>query len=166
VDVVALDWAAVRAAADPAAVRDRAPEIVARAEALLDAGRARRRAGVLFDDARADAGDRAVHVRRLDPDTPLWFVGDLHGDLLALEAALALASADEHDAPAPRRASSSSATCSTTAGGGSRCCCACSSGSPRRRRRRACSPATTTRRSPSTARASPRACRRRTSPTG
>ena len=28
---------------------------------------------------------RAIRVAALAPDTPLWFVGDLHGDLLALE---------------------------------------------------------------------------------
>lgn len=91
VEVETLDWAAVRAAADPAAVRARAAAIVEAAEARLDdpAG-----PGFLFDDARATPDDRALHVRTLDPDTPLWFVGDLHGDLLALEAAIALATAD------------------------------------------------------------------------
>ncbi|HZF67480.1 MAG TPA: metallophosphoesterase [Gemmatirosa sp.] len=98
VEVEALDWAAVRAAADPAAVRARAPEIVARAEALLDGDAA---PGLLFDADRADAADRTIRVRTLDPGTPLWFVGDLHGDLLALEAAVALAHATDADPARP-----------------------------------------------------------------
>jgi hypothetical protein len=100
VEVEALDWAAVRAAADPAAVRARAAAIVAGAEALLDGDGP---PGLLFDADRATPDDRAIRVRALDPGTPLWFVGDLHGDLLALEAALALARTDasEADAPAP-----------------------------------------------------------------
>ena len=87
VDVHNLDWDAIRRAADPAAAHARMPEIVAALERLLerDGG-----PGLLFDADRADAGDRAIRVAELDPDAPLWFVGDLHGDLLALEAALAL----------------------------------------------------------------------------
>jgi hypothetical protein len=50
--------------------------------------------GMLFDADRADRGDRAIHVRALDPDIPLWIIGDLHGDLLALEAALAFVHRD------------------------------------------------------------------------
>jgi 3',5'-cyclic AMP phosphodiesterase CpdA len=97
VEVEALDWAAVRAAADPRAVRARAPEIVARAEALLarEGG-----PGLLFDADRATPDDRAIRVRALAPETPLWFVGDLHGDLLALEAALALARTTDAGHPA------------------------------------------------------------------
>jgi 3',5'-cyclic AMP phosphodiesterase CpdA len=91
VDVATLDWAAVRTAADPAAVRARAATIVERAEARL--GRAGG-PGLLFDDARASPTDRAIRVDALAADTPLWFVGDLHGDLLALEAAIALARAE------------------------------------------------------------------------
>jgi hypothetical protein len=44
---------------------------------------------MLFDDQRNDAFDRALRVTTLS-DEPLWFVGDIHGDLLALNAALAL----------------------------------------------------------------------------
>ncbi len=105
VDVTALDWAAVRRAADPAAVRARLPEAVARLEALLDRDGG---PGFLFDADRASPDDRAVRVADADPARPLWFVGDLHGDLLALEAALALARPSgapgdvPNDAPAPR----------------------------------------------------------------
>jgi len=88
VDVADLDWEAVRQAADAAAVRARQRQIVQRFEDLLDATPV---PGLLFDDFRDGAGDRAIHVTALDPATPLWFVGDLHGDLLGLEAAIALA---------------------------------------------------------------------------
>jgi hypothetical protein len=63
-------------------------ETVERVEALLDQGEG---PGLLFDADRSGPDDRAIRVEALDPATPLWFVGDLHGDLLALEAALALA---------------------------------------------------------------------------
>jgi hypothetical protein len=87
VDVHDLDWQAVRNAVDPQAVRARMRRIVERMETLLD------RAGgpaLLFDADRAGAADRAIRVSTLDAACPLWIVGDLHGDLLALEAALAL----------------------------------------------------------------------------
>ncbi|MDF1501710.1 metallophosphoesterase [Roseisolibacter sp. H3M3-2] len=87
VEVETLDWDALRRAAADAAVRARADAALGACEATLDAG------GLLFDADRASPDDRAVHVRALD-DAPLWFVGDLHGDLLALEAALALVGDD------------------------------------------------------------------------
>ena len=46
-------------------------------------------AELLFDAYRSSPPDRAIKVAEVG-ETPLWFVGDLHGDLLALEAALAL----------------------------------------------------------------------------
>ena len=42
---------------------------------------------MLFDSSRATAADRVINVLATD-DAPLWIIGDLHGDLLALEAAL------------------------------------------------------------------------------
>ena len=87
VDVDWLDWAAVRAAVDPGAVRARMRDIVERLEGLLDRSGG---PGLLFDDDRRDPGDRAINVSAVDETVPLWFIGDLHGDLLALEAALAL----------------------------------------------------------------------------
>ena len=87
VDVADLDWTAVRSCVDPAGLRARMRNTVERLETLLDEETG---LGMLFDSDRADANDRAIHVRRLDPDTPVWIIGDLHGDLLALEAALAL----------------------------------------------------------------------------
>ena len=44
---------------------------------------------MLFDDQRENRADRALRILEIS-DAPLWFIGDLHGDLLALEAALAL----------------------------------------------------------------------------
>lgn len=44
---------------------------------------------MLFDSDRADPGDRAIKVSATDRTTALWIIGDLHGDLLALEAAIA-----------------------------------------------------------------------------
>ena len=98
VDVDDLDWSAVRDHVDPAQVRARMRTTVERLEALLDEAP---RPGLLFDDDRADANDRAIRVRQLDPDSPIWIIGDLHGDLLALEAALALV---RRDTPAPAEA--------------------------------------------------------------
>ena len=85
VDVADLDWGAVHGRVNPGAVRARLREVVERMEALLDRDGG---PGLLFDADRADANDRAIRVADLDPAVPLWIVGDLHGDLLALEAAL------------------------------------------------------------------------------
>ncbi len=79
-----LDWSTLSAALDPLPIRARMPDIVQRMEALF----ARTDGpGMLFDDSRASEADRALHVLATD-DAPLWIIGDLHGDLLALEAAL------------------------------------------------------------------------------
>jgi hypothetical protein len=87
VEVQALGWQAVRSAVDALAVRARMPATVERMEVLLDSAGG---PGMLFDDDRTDAADRAIQVSAMDPSSPLWIVGDLHGDLLALEAALTL----------------------------------------------------------------------------
>src|ERR1044072_485415 len=42
---------------------------------------------MLFDADRTDASEKAVRASAPIAE-PLWFIGDLHGDLLALEAAL------------------------------------------------------------------------------
>lgn len=86
VEVRDLDWAAIRDRVDPPAIRARMRGIVEAFEALLDRPRGPR---LLFDDDRQDAEDRAIKVGVFDEAVPLWIVGDLHGDLLALEAALA-----------------------------------------------------------------------------
>jgi hypothetical protein len=84
IDVRDLDWLAVRRAVDPGAVRARIRLIVEAMESLLDRSEG---PGMLFDADRAGAGDKAVRVSTPIAE-PLWFIGDLHGDLLALEAAL------------------------------------------------------------------------------
>jgi hypothetical protein len=68
-------------------------------EALLDNEQG---LGLLFDSHRSSVSDRAIRVEELDPAAPLWIIGDLHGDLLALEAALALIKKSEgEEAAAP-----------------------------------------------------------------
>jgi hypothetical protein len=79
----------------PTAIRARMRATVEAFEALLDRAEG---PGLLFDGDRAEAGDRAIRVAAIDPATPLWIVGDLHGDLLALEAALAVIRTEQADA--------------------------------------------------------------------
>jgi len=86
VEVRDLDWAAIRRAVDAPALRARLRSAVEGLEVLLDRVGG---PGMLFDSDRADAADRAIRVSALDDAIPLWIIGDLHGDLLALEAALA-----------------------------------------------------------------------------
>jgi hypothetical protein len=93
-DVRDLDWAAVAEAVSPSGIRSRMRSTVEAFEALLDGEMG---PGLLFDDYRADAGDRAIQVAKVDPEAPLWIIGDLHGDLLALEAALALIGTQAQD---------------------------------------------------------------------
>src|SRR6187431_2418107 len=86
VEVHDLDWQAIRQAVDAPAVRARMHAVVERMERLLDSPAG---PGMLFDADRLNAADRAIRVSALDDAIPLWIIGDLHGDLLALEAALA-----------------------------------------------------------------------------
>jgi hypothetical protein len=95
VDITELDWTAVHQAVSPSAIRARMRATVEAFEALLDRAEG---PGLLFDVDRADAEDRAIKVSTFDAATPLWIIGDLHGDLLALEAALALIAGGEEDA--------------------------------------------------------------------
>jgi hypothetical protein len=99
-DVRELDWEAVSNAVMPSQIRARMRETVESFEALLDKEDG---PGLLFDGDRADARDQAFQVRQVDPAAPLWIIGDLHGDLLALEAALAFIgnSAKSSDAAPP-----------------------------------------------------------------
>jgi hypothetical protein len=50
---------------------------------------------MLFDDQRDGPGDRAPKLTEV-PAGDLWFIGDIHGDLLALNAALALIARESH----------------------------------------------------------------------
>ncbi|HEX9965345.1 MAG TPA: metallophosphoesterase [Allosphingosinicella sp.] len=97
-DVRDLDWAFVREAVSPDAIRSRMRATVEAFEALLDREGG---AGLLFDQYRADSRDQAIRVGAVDPAAPLWIIGDLHGDLLALEAALALVAAKSREEAAP-----------------------------------------------------------------
>jgi hypothetical protein len=67
-------------------------------EALLDRAGG---PGLMFDRDRAMPGDQAIKVGEFDDAAPLWIIGDLHGDLLALEAALALIEKDAADTQLP-----------------------------------------------------------------
>jgi len=53
---------------------------------------------MLFDGDRQGSSDRAIEVSAV-PTASLWFIGDLHGDLLALESALALIAREGENSP-------------------------------------------------------------------
>lgn len=82
-----LDWESVREAVARTVDRSQMRTIVEGVETLLDKGEG---PGLLFDGFRSHARDQAIRVDTVDPDAPMWIIGDLHGDVLALEAALAL----------------------------------------------------------------------------
>ena len=86
VEVRDLDWQAIRKETDAPAIRARMRVAVERMENLLDGTGGLK---LLFDADRAHADDRAIRVSINDDASSLWIIGDLHGDLLALEAALA-----------------------------------------------------------------------------
>jgi Calcineurin-like phosphoesterase len=98
-DVCDLDWAAIRNRADPAAIRARMHHTVDAMEMLLDRAGG---AGLLFDTDRATAEDRAIQLGQRAIAAPLWIIGDLHGDLLALETALAVIHAEAAGPDSPQ----------------------------------------------------------------
>ena len=81
IDVFDLDWESIRAVINPAMIRARMRGIVESFEIALDSVVGPR---MLFDGDRQGSSDRAIEVSAV-PTAPLWFIGDLHGDLLALE---------------------------------------------------------------------------------
>jgi hypothetical protein len=85
VEIDNLDWAALRGFAGGGDIRTRIGSIIERMEVFLDDPTT----PMLFDANRRFAHDRAIHITSVG-DSALWFIGDLHGDLLALQAALAL----------------------------------------------------------------------------
>ena len=87
VDIIDLDWVAVRDSIDSHGVRHRMRESVSQMEDLLSRTSG---AGMLFDSDRSFPDDKAIRVAEIGKESLLWFIGDLHGDLLALEAALLL----------------------------------------------------------------------------
>lgn len=95
IDVSDLDWATIRGVVNPAMIRARMRGIVESIEVSLDSVGG---PGMLFDSDRQDASDRAIRVSAI-PTTPLWFIGDLHGDLLALESTLALIASEAGHPP-------------------------------------------------------------------
>ncbi|HEV2146411.1 MAG TPA: metallophosphoesterase [Longimicrobiaceae bacterium] len=84
VEVRALDWAAVRRAVATPFDDARAEAIIGRMEDRLAGGGP---LGLAFEEHAEGPDDRAIQVKE-DPGEEVWFVGDLHGDLLALEAVL------------------------------------------------------------------------------
>jgi hypothetical protein len=99
VDVHDLDWDRIAKSVAPGAVRARMRGIVEQLETVLDSEGGLR---MLFDEFRENR-DRVLRIAEIS-DAPLWFIGDLHGDLLALEAALALIDREsEREAPGPAR---------------------------------------------------------------
>ncbi|CAN5800591.1 hypothetical protein BH11MYX2_BH11MYX2_21650 [soil metagenome] len=85
IEVRDLDWQQIRAAVDPPAIRARLRAAVEGMEALLDRDGG---PGMLFDSDRENPNDRVIRVTATDARPP-WIIGDLHGDLLALDASLA-----------------------------------------------------------------------------
>jgi hypothetical protein len=86
VEVTELDWQSVKKSAEPAAVRAGIRPVVEQMESLLDKING---PAMLFDECRTNTGDLTLRVSNELASRPMWFIGDLHGDLLALEAALA-----------------------------------------------------------------------------
>ncbi|MBA3404718.1 MAG: hypothetical protein H0U13_08560, partial [Gemmatimonadaceae bacterium] len=77
VDVRDLDWDFIGESLGPDALRARMRDTVERLESLLDSETG---ALMLFDEHRQSGSDRAIAVAELS-DEPLWFIGDIHGDL-------------------------------------------------------------------------------------
>jgi hypothetical protein len=85
VEVRDLDWNAVRAAVASPISGELAESILTRMEEkLADGGPV----GLAFEEFAASREDQAIQVGEEWPLGDVWFVGDLHGDLLALETAL------------------------------------------------------------------------------
>ncbi|HEX6371908.1 MAG TPA: metallophosphoesterase [Longimicrobium sp.] len=84
-EVRGMDWQAVRDAVANPAAGERAERIIARMEERLAGGGP---LGLAFEEYAAGPDDRAIHIGERWPLSEVWFIGDLHGDLLALEAAL------------------------------------------------------------------------------
>src|SRR3712207_227928 len=71
VDVHDLDWSAIRAAVDPAAVRARMRATVEAMEALLDGAGG---PALLFDEHRQGPQDRAIQVAEAEAAAPRWII--------------------------------------------------------------------------------------------
>jgi hypothetical protein len=84
-EVRELDWDAIRAAVCNPFPRERAERIIQRMEQRLAGGGP---VGLAFEEYADGPDDRAVLIGEDWPVGEVWFMGDLHGDLLALESAL------------------------------------------------------------------------------
>lgn len=84
-EVRELDWDAIRAAVANPPSGERAERIIAAMEERLEGGG---QIGLAFEEFAAGPHDRAIQVGEDWPLGEVWFIGDVHGDLLALEAAL------------------------------------------------------------------------------
>jgi hypothetical protein len=84
-EVRGMDWGAVRDAVTNPVAGERAERIIARMEERVAAGGP---LGLAFEEYAAGPDDRAIQIGERWPLNEVWFIGDLHGDLLALEAAL------------------------------------------------------------------------------
>jgi hypothetical protein len=84
-EVRELDWNAIRDAVANPVSGERAERVIARMEERLAGGGP---LGLAFEEYAAGPADQAVQIGEDWPLGEVWFVGDLHGDLLALESAL------------------------------------------------------------------------------
>ncbi len=84
-EVRGMDWRAVRAAVANPIGGERAERIISRMEERLEGGGP---VGLAFEEYAAGPDDRAIQIGERWPLSEVWFIGDVHGDLLALEAAL------------------------------------------------------------------------------
>jgi hypothetical protein len=84
-EVRGMDWQAVHQAVANPVAGERAERIIARMEERVAAGGP---LGLAFEEYAAGPDDRAIQIGERWPLSEVWFIGDLHGDLLALESAL------------------------------------------------------------------------------
>ncbi|HEX8392621.1 MAG TPA: metallophosphoesterase [Longimicrobium sp.] len=84
-EVHGLNWGAIASAVANPITGDRAEQVIARMEERVAGGGP---LGLAFEEYAAGPEDRAIQVGENWPVGEVWFVGDLHGDLLALESAL------------------------------------------------------------------------------
>lgn len=84
-EVRGMDWRAVRDAVANPIGGERAERIIERMEERLAGGGP---LGLAFEEYAAGPDDRAIQIGERWPLSEVWFVGDIHGDLLALESAL------------------------------------------------------------------------------
>jgi hypothetical protein len=91
IEVHDLDWAALARSIEPSSIRARLPMIVEGMEKLVGKPVA---PPLLF----SSGADLAIRIDEERDFKHLWFIGDLHGDWLALEAAMALIQRESADA--------------------------------------------------------------------